>query len=250
MALRAVAVVVLLSLVCAGCGAFGGVKDASEEIIWSEEVDFQDQSGLDAAEQRMARIVYPVDTRLQSLIEAVRTLEPTSGQDADLEGLLAEFSWIRGTATIDADGEVRSSLPREDDPPAAIGDVVSKAEQWEDRELHALYGKDRYGADVVLLKGLYSGASRTGYLVAAFDFSSLMADFPQAEELVAVSRGRVLWPGRYDRASERLAETSWDDRLDGGAWGRRSVGDRVFFWMARYIGQEPFFYAVEVPRDD
>jgi len=126
--------------------------------------------------------------------------------------------------------------------------LVQRASQWRDRRLHAVYGKQRYGADVVVLKSLYTDGDHKGYLVVPFDFRSLADYSSRAEELIAVSGSCVLWPGRYVTASKRLAGTDWDVLLEDGVSGRHRVRDRRFLWMARYIGRDPFFYAVEIQQ--
>lgn len=250
MGLRTAAVLALVCLVSAGCGAYSGVKDASTDLIWNKELQLEGKSELSPLEQRMARIVHPVDTRLQSLIEAVRTMEPENGETPDLTGVVSDFAWVNGAAAVGLDGEVRESRPQNGDTLPALAEVTQKASEWDDRGLHALYGKSRYGADIVLLKGMYSGGEKTGYLVVSLDFSALVEDAPRASELVAVSRDNVFWAGSYEKASERLAATDWDERLESGVRGRRLVGDREFMWMARYIGPEPFFYAVEIKGEN
>ncbi|MEF8824173.1 MAG: hypothetical protein V5B78_10690 [Desulfohalobiaceae bacterium] len=248
MDLRTAAVLALVCLASVGCGPFSGVKDVSTDLIWNKELQLEGKSELGPLEQRMARIVHPVDTRLQSLIEVVRTMEPENGDPPDLTGVVSDFTWVKGAAAVGLDGEVRESRPENGDASPALAEVTQKASEWDDRGLHALYGKSRYGADVVLLKGMYSGGEKTGYLVVSLDFSALVEDSPRARELVAVSRENVLWAGSYEKASERLAATDWEARLESGIRGRRRVGDRNFMWMARYIGQKPFFYAVEITR--
>lgn len=249
MDLRIAAVLTLVCLVSAGCGAVSGVKDVSQDLVWTREAKLDGKSELGPVDERMARIVYPVDTRLQSLIEAVRTMEPENGETPDLTGVVSDFPWIGGAAAIDLEGEVRESRPENGNGLPKLAEVTQKASKWDDRGLHALYGKSRYGADVVLLKGMYSGGRKTGYLVVTLNFSELMADFSRANELVAVSRENVLWAGSYESASERLAATDWDARLESGIRGRRRIGDSTFVWLARYIGREPFIYAIEIKRE-
>jgi len=250
MGLRIAAALFALCLVSLGCGGYSGTLEKSGDLLWPERADLDKGSQLSGAERRMARIVYPLDTRLQSLIQAARTWEPgTEGAD-ELAGLASRFPWISGALVVDPEGEVQRSRPEGREVRLALGDIVDKARQWRDRELHALYGKSRYGADTVLLTGLYSGGERSGYLLVPFDFSALAEHSPRAEELVAISRGHVLWPGDFGAAAERLAEADWDARLEDGAWGRCRVEDRRFYWLARYIGQQPFVYAVEIQGTD
>ncbi len=249
MGLRTTVVLIVLCLVSAGCGGFKQVKETSEDIIWSEEIELEGESELNPAQQRMARIVYPVDTRLQSLIQAVRTMEPKKGEGAGFSDLLSEFPWVAGVAVVSPEGEIRASQPENDQGLPRLEKVVRQASQWDDRDLHALYGKSRFGMDAVLLEALYSSGRHTGYLVVSFDFSSLMERTSRRKELVAVSQGEVLWAGGYDGASKRLAQLEWDQRLESRAWGRCRVKEGMFLWMARYIGEEPFFYAVKIQGD-
>jgi hypothetical protein len=250
MGLRTTVVLIALCLVCAGCGGFKGIKRTSEDIVWSQELELDAGSELGSVEQRMARIVYPVDTRLQDLIQAFRTLERENGEGAGFAGLLSEFPWVASVAEVGLEGEVRSRQPDKEGALPGLEEVVREAGQWKDRKLHALYGKERFGRDVILVRAVYSGGEHTSYRVAAFDFSSLMQPSSRKEELVAVSQGSVLWAGEYDRASRGLAQEEWDQRLESHAYGRCRIGDRDFLWMARYIGQEPFFYATEIQRED
>ena len=94
MGLRVTALLIALCFVSTGCGFFSGTKHATEELVWPEEVELEQESGLDPAEKRMAGIVYPVDTRLQSLIQAVTIIEPSS--EGELADLVSKFSWIVG----------------------------------------------------------------------------------------------------------------------------------------------------------
>lgn len=225
------------------------MKEVSGDLVWSEELELEGGSKLNPVEQRVARIVYPVDTRLQTMIQAFRTLEPGNGDGANFARLLSEFPWVAGISVINPEGEVRARQPEKEEWLPVMEEVVRKAGQWEDRDLHAMYGKSRFGRDAVLLKALYSSGRHKGYLVLAFDFSSLMESSSRSNELVAVSQGQVLWAGEYDGASKHLAEAEWDQRLESNCWGRCRIQDRVFQWMARYIGQEPFFYAVEIQQE-
>lgn len=250
MNLRTAAVLALLCLASVGCGAYSGAKDVSRDLLYNEELQLEGKSELGPLEERMARIVHPVDTRLQSLIEAVRTMEPENGGAPDLTGVVSDFAWVSGAAAVGLEGEVRESRPENGGALPEFAEVTQKASEWDDRSLHALYGKSRYGADVVLLKGIYSGGEKTGYLVFSLDFSAMVEDSPRARELIAVSQDNVLWAGSAEKASQDLAATDWDARLESGIRGRRSVGARDFMWMARYIGQEPFFYAVEIKGEN
>lgn len=246
MGLRVAVLLIAVCFVCTGCGVFSGTKDATEELIWPEEVELEQDSRLDPAEKRMAGIVYPVDTRLQSLIQAVTTLESSS--EGELADLVSEFPWIAGAAVVSPEAEMRLQPPGKEQMQLALEKVVQRASQWRDRRLHAVYGKQRYGADVVVLKPLYADGAHKGYLVVPFDFRSL-ADFSsQSDELIAVSGSCVLWAGRYVTASKLLAGTEWDALLEDGVSGRQSVRDKRFLWMARYIGRDPFFYAVEIQQ--
>ena len=246
MGLRVTALLIALCFVSTGCGFFSGTKHATEELVWPEEVELEQESGLDPAEKRMAGIVYPVDTRLQSLIQAVTTLEPSS--EGELADLVSKFPWVVGAAVVSPEAEIRLQRPEKEQIHLAVEELVQRASQWRDRRLHAVYGKQRYGADVVVLKSLYTDGDHKGYLVVPFDFRSLADYSSRSEELIAVGGDCVLWPGRYVTASERLAGTEWDALLEDGVSGRHSVGDRKFLWMARYIGREPFFYAVEIQQ--
>lgn len=250
MGLRTTVVLIALCLVCVGCGGFKEVKEASEDLVWSQELELEGKSELGLVEQRMARIVYPVDTRLQSLVQAFRTLEQENGEGARFAGLVSEFPWVASVAVVGLEGEVRAREPKKEGVLPVVEEVVREAGQWEDRKLHALYGEERFGKDVVLVRAVYSGGQHTGYRVAAFDFSSLVERSSRKKELVAVSQGSVLWAGGYDRASRRLAQIPWDQRLESSASGRCRIGEREFLWMARYIGQEPFFYAIKIQREN
>lgn len=246
MGLRVTALLIALCLVGTGCGVFSGTKDATEDLIWSDEVELEQECGLGPAGKKMAGIVYPVDTRLESLIQAARTLEPSN--QGELSNLVSKFPWIEGAALVSPDAEMRLQRPEKGQMQLALEKVVQRASQWRDRRLHAVYGKQLFGADVVVLKPLYTDGVHKGYLVVSFDFRSLADYSSRSEELIAVSGNYVLWPGRYVTASESLASTEWDALLEDGVSGRHTVRDRGFLWMARYIGREPFFYAVEIQQ--
>ena len=76
----------------AGCGGFSEVKDVSQDLVWTEKVELEGKNTLTSVEQKMARLVYPVDTKLQSLIEAFRTMELENGDFPDLTGISSDFS--------------------------------------------------------------------------------------------------------------------------------------------------------------
>jgi hypothetical protein len=237
-------IVFLLSLLMlAGCGTWQKAKEAYRGYIMPAEVELDKDSGLERTEKRLARLSAPVDAELERLVREFQVLDPRSG-DQGLADLVDEFSWVNAVVAVDPQGNVLRRHPEHSVKTVDIQELAQQADTWTDRSMHSLVLQTALGPEMVLIKPFFQDNEKEGSLMAHFDLRSLVHRSPGPEGMVIFTQDRVLWPGDFTSAPEQLAASNWDAFLENGVTGEVEVEAGRFFWLARYVGQEPLFYAV------
>jgi len=237
-----VAFALILAIACAGCGTKDSGERFSPDKILSAEVDLE-LEGSQGPRDRMAEVVYPMDTRLRKLLQEVETFDPQG--EVTAREAFSGFSWLGEVAVVSLEGEVQRLYPEGSSGGSGWEELTDPSGKWQDRRLHSLYPESSSGT-VIVLRPIYTDGEMSQYLAVRFQFASLARTAPRSRELFALRPGRVLWPGKQKETSRRLAELKWDDFLEDRAFGRFRLEQRQYLWLARYIGRTPFFYAIEI----
>jgi hypothetical protein len=226
-----------------GCGTWEKAKAFYRGYVLPAEVELDKGSGLEQVEKRLARLSAPVDAELERLVRELQVLDPRGGEQG-LSDVIAEFSWVNEVVAVDPKGNVLRRHPEHPVKTVDLGELARRAEAWTDRSLHSLVVETSLGPEMVLLKPFFQDNEKKGYLMAHFDLRSLVERSPEPKEMVIFTKNRVLWPGGFSSAPEELAASKWDAFLESSVTGEVDTKAGRFFWLARYVGQEPLFYAV------
>ena len=242
--MQTIALIVSLFLL-AGCGTWKKAKEVYRGYVMPAEVELDKKSGLAEAEKRLARLSAPVDAELERLVRELQVLGGPGEQQA-FSGLSQEFPWVNEVLAVDVEGKVLRRHPEHPVKTLNVRQLAEQSRQWTDRSTHSLVVETPLGPEMVVLRPFHEDNEKQGYLIAHFDFRSLVNRSPGSDKLVVFTRDRVLWSGGFSQAPRQLLASNWDKFLEGGVTGELEVQAGRFFWLARYVGQEPLFYAVPV----
>ncbi|MBG0776471.1 MAG: hypothetical protein H0S85_08550 [Desulfovibrionaceae bacterium] len=262
------AALVALLLACAGCETAQQTWQETK-VLYKEYVDTNPmidlESEVDAsdADRKLARLITPVDVRVESL---ARYLDAQDAYPADewVQRLFASYPWLSGLVVTDTEGHIllKKTLvplkPLDVAPFLAIrpappedGDKTAEGEQppvWMDRAMRARYEITPLGPEIYVAQPFFKENKWAGLIVVHFDLGPLLKFCPDPEELLILTTGDVIWPGKYDRKSITMADAPLDEIVRGGVTGEwEDDQDVEYRWLARYLGDMRLIYAVRLP---
>lgn len=238
------------ALALTGCSSNQTVKNAwkSTRSVWytyaspPATIDYDDKSGLDAHELLLTSAMLGVDMQLRELERVMVNADkpPTSEWIAQL---FARFPWLDGFAGVKADGSIIGQEPAAPVKPLDYTPLLEPDPKQHYRALRGIVQDTPMGPEVMLAVPLYDAEEFLGIVVTYFDLRNLVGYSADANELIVTSPQALLWQGQYQYEQTPLASVKWDEVLRSSVRGTLQEGDRTFYWMARYLGNQPLVFA-------
>jgi hypothetical protein len=215
------------------------------DYVFSKHIELENHEDLENCQKTMACSFYQLDQELASLLKEME-VQDTSPSQPWADNLRSQFDWIQGVARADAKNGVvalssntRWSLDEVEEEALREYPWCREAMQW-------FATSDGTSATLFLIRPYYQEMSWQGNILVSVDMEMLAQCSAEPQEIIILQSDLVLWPGNYTEDSHLLAQLDWHEMLEEGATGQVSVSERQFFWLARYIGQRPLFYLVEL----
>lgn len=194
------------------------------------------------AETLLCDSMVPVEQRLVPFERALFAMDTVPDMEW-IAAFLQRFPWVSGIAVVNPDGQVMQQYPDASLKPLDFSLVAAVESRTSRRLLKAVAQDTIAGPEIYVAAPLMHNAEMVGYLVAHFDPRALISLSPDSDDVVVLTPGVVLWPGKYRYEATPLADEDWARLLDGGYRGVTGERDHSFAWIARYLGSLPLVFA-------
>lgn len=239
--------VVVALLVCAvlsmllSCQAWHKTKQAFDERFYPEEVELDQELDWPEAELEAARLFAHADQGLQELLQELEVREdpPEPGWAEDM---LQKQPWLQGLLVLDRQGELKQGNKPQDLPQEVLLKPLEKEEDWQEQDLRLLLQKVQEQTWMILLRPYQQGRQWQGLIMACFRPKDLLQGVDRPGEIILLGQDQVLWSGDYPQAAQMALEKDLPGQLQDRAYGEIEAAGQEFFWLARYVGQDQFFY--------
>ena len=246
-------IVIFSVLLSAGCSSNQSVKNAwkGTKGAWytyvspPASIDYSEKGDLNAHELALTTSMMGIDVQLGQLERVMSNADkpPTSEW---MTAFFARFPWMDGFAGVRADGTI---IGQEPGVPLKPLDFTPLLQEDKKQNLRALRGDVQdtpMGPEIFLAAPLYDAQEFLGVVVAYFDVRNLLQYSPKPEEIVIIAPQALLWAGKYDYESTPLAAVNWDETVRKSSKGTVSNSAGTFYWMVRYLGNQPLIFAAPV----
>jgi hypothetical protein len=235
-----------LMMILGGCGVWETTKNIYKGAILPAEVDLEEGTGLSEAEKKMARVFKGIDEHIEDLTRTLLVQE-NMPDEAWMQSQLTRFSWLNGVMSWDSDGDLEERIPEQSIKKADVQDLldVNGTSIQSRRSITFMVQDSELGPEVFLVRFLYQAAELHGSLAAHFDPRTLALQSSEPDEVLLFTPEHLLWSGMDGLELQDLKEIDWEEKLEHDVAGRVEVRGETFYWMARYIGDKPLFYAVQ-----
>lgn len=241
------------AILAAGCSSNQTVHDAwkTTKGLWytyaspPAAIDYEESGEMSVYELALATRMMGIDIQLGQL-ERVMSNADKPPTNEWLQSFFARFPWMGGFAGVKADGQIIGQEPA---APMKSLDFLPLLEEDKKQNMRALRGyveDTPLGAEVFLAAPLYDASDFLGVVVAHFDMRALLRYATDPEELVIVAPQAVLWSGKYDIAATPMSGVDWGEVVRKNSKGTVSNANGSFYWVARYLGNQPLIFAVPV----
>lgn len=240
-----------ICLLCASCSTYQPVKNVwkSTKGLWNTyvstpaSVDYEDKSSYSPQSAALANSVKGIDEELMRLERAMQNADKPPTQ-AWLDNLFASFPWLNGFAGIKYDGTILGQQPADSMKDLDFNPLLYEDKKQGSRALRADIQPSPLGPEIMLATPLYDGVDFLGIVVAYFDMRSLMHFSSNPQDMVILSPGALLWPGKYDFAATPLAGVDWAKAVAESHAGVCSNSNGSFSYLVRYLGNLPLVFAI------
>lgn len=228
--------------------AGSAVYDEYHETIYTTTHDLE-TDGLDNAnDEKLARLMTPVDGPLGSLIRYVSDKD-SYPEEAWVELLFARYPWINSLFITDAEGWMLDRYPY--DPIKRISKPLQFEAAWRETFIQTRVDYPELGPELYVGTPMFHDGDFEGLIVVSFDPRTLFSFCPEPDQLIIIHPGGGVWTSdsRVDR--EALLAQPWAEIIENDVYGREEIGDQEYVWLVRYVGQEPYIYATvaDQPED-
>ena len=248
---------ILAALCGAGCSSNQTVKNAwkGTKGMWytyvspSASIDYSDKGDMSAHEQALASRMMGIDVQLSSLERVMSNADkpPTTEW---MGAFFNRFPWVNGFTGLKADGTIVGQEPSVPMKPLDFTPLLEEDKKQNMRALRGHVQDTPMGPEIFLAAPLYDGQDMLGIVAAHFDMRSLIKYSANPADLVILSPQAVLWAGNQDVATSPLGAAKWDELITKSSNGTISSGGATYYWVARYLGNQPLVFAVPVSAGD
>ena len=230
----------------AGCGGWETTKKIYQGAILPAEIDLEQDSGLSATEHKMARLFKEIDQNIEDLSRQLLVQESLPDQGW-MRSQVSRFSWLNGVLAWNREGDLVRRYPEQaiKQPDLEALQTTNSTSAQSLRALSFQVQASELGPEIVVIRPLYQAAELSGNIAAHFDPRTLASLSEEPQDVIIFTPGHMLWDGENQTVSQELTSIDWEQNLEHKCAGRVEIQDRAYYWIARYIGDKPLFYAVE-----
>lgn len=211
-------------------------------------IDYDDKCDLSPQTQALANAMMGIDVELSKL-ERVMGNSDRSPTQQWMERLFQSFPWLSGLAGVKYDGTILGQEPAESLKNLDFNYLLYEDAKQKSRALRADVQPSPLGPEIMLATPLYDGTDFLGIVVAYFEMRALMSFSDHAQDIVILTPGALLWPGKYDFAATPLAGIDWSQAVKNSASGTCTNVNGTFYYIVRYLGNLPLIFAIPQSGD-
>ena len=234
-----------------GCGTEtlkGSLKSTKEMyyeyINTPAQIDYEHKGNISETRRSLVQQTQQIYLQLQGLERMLESMDrgPTA---ESVSALLGRFPWVSGVAMLSADGEVLAQEPVMPLKALEFAPILEqKGAENNPRGLRGMVQDTPLGAEVMLGIPVYHDNEFMGVFVAHFDMRDLVRAVGNPENLIILASGTILWTGNSQALAESLVGENWSEKTRAESSDMVEVGDKEFFWQARYLGAQAIVFAV------
>lgn len=233
-----------------GCGVWDTTADYTRES-WETTREFVDpppEIDTDAYQfenpnqEKLAKLITPVDGPLTSLIRFVDNTDTLPGVDW-LELLRARYPWVDRVLVTDEAGTIILMQPEL--PMKKISKPLVFEGVWRKIKLLTVVDYSDLGAQLYLGRPYFEDVHFAGLIGVGFDPRTLIKLSPEPDQLVVIHPGGGVWSVGADVDKDGLLAVPWNEILKDKVNGQVAVGDKYYTWLSRYVGDDQYVYATE-----
>lgn len=211
-----------------------------ESAIYDKTHDLE-ESGLDNAnEEKLARLMTPVDGPLGSLVRYVSNRD-SYPDEAWVEVLFARYPWINSLFITDQEGWMLDRYPYE--PMKRIDEALHFEAVWRETFIQTRVDYPELGPELYLGTPMFRDGDFEGLIVVSFDPRTLFSFCPEPDQLIIIHPGGGVWTDNKAADHEVLMAVEWDEIIEDDVQGELTAGGQDYIWLVRYVGTEPYIYA-------
>lgn len=230
-----------------GCNLWKTTKKVYKGYVFSTNIDFENETELGNGQMRMARFFNPLDQELASLFRQIEVKDSQPTRDWARK-IKEDFEWIEGVNLVDKQGQIKALIGQPSLPDKETKQLLSQKYSWSQNVMQWLAWTEGSRSMMTFIRPFYKDMTWQGNILVCFNIRSLVQLSEKPQEIIIIQQGQTLWTGSYDQEAQGLANLDWQAMLDKGVSGRVLLEGEEFFWLARYLGEKPIFYLVEVKR--
>ena len=248
----------VLTIVCLGAGmllpgcgtesiksSLKSTKEMYYEYINTPaKIDYEHKGNISETKRSLVQQTQLIYLQLQGLERMLEGMD--RGPTPESVGMLfSKFPWVSGAAMVDANGEILAQEPVMPLKALEFAPILEKKALSDNpRGLRGMVQDTPLGAEVMLGIPVYHDNEFMGVFVAHFDMRDLARTVGSPENLIILAPEGILWSGELQAQAESLAGEDWSTKARAEASDTIMVGDKEFFWQARYLGVQPIIFVV------
>ena len=206
------------------------------------EIDTEDYQFENPNQEKLAKLITPVDAPLMELTRFVENTDTLPGVDW-MELLRARFTWVNRVLVTDEAGTIIAMVPEL--PLKRISKPLVFEGTWRNIHLLTVVDYSDLGPELYLGRPYFESIDFRGLIGVGFDPRSLLRKSPHPEQLIIIHPGGGVWSLGANADEAALLAVDWDDLLEDSVHGEIQVGDRYYTWLTRYVGEDQYVYATE-----
>ncbi|WP_234990651.1 hypothetical protein [Paucidesulfovibrio gracilis] len=248
MSLRYLFAVLLAVMLVSACStlqdSWEGTKEMAqgvgEFVNPDPEVDFNAYEFENPNQEKLARLMTPVDGPLKSLIRYVSDRD-SYPDEKWIDLLFLRYPWIHSLIVVNEEGWMLDRLP--DAPLKRITEPLVYEANWRETFLQTVVDYPELGPELYIGTPFFKDADFAGLILVSVDPRTLLDFCPKPEELVMLQPGGAAWSMNRDRELAPLEALPWDEILEDDVLGTVDADGQCYTWLVRYVGSDPYVYA-------
>ncbi|WP_229592711.1 hypothetical protein [Pseudodesulfovibrio sediminis] len=246
---------ILLSLLAAamllgGCSVWDTTAEVTKDS-WNStkefvdpppEIDTERYQFTNPNQEKLAKLIAPVDGPLTSLSQFVDNTDTLPGVDW-LDLLRARYPWVNRVLVTDEEGTIIFMQPEL--PVKKITKPLIFKGVWRSIKLLTVVDYSELGAELYIGRPYFKDVSFSGLIGVGFDPRALLRLSPNPSELIIIHPGGGVWSIGADIDEEAIMAVPWEEILKEDVHGEIKVGEKYYTWLTRYVGEDQYVYATE-----
>jgi hypothetical protein len=183
-----------------------------------------------------------LDAQLTELEHALDSFSSPPDQSG-AENMMRRFPWLSSLLILDEQGQLLAAMPPVGIKPLDFQPLLDPAPRMAIRDLRGNVQDTQLGPEILLARPFLKGSEVQVYLVATFDFRSLLPFVSAPGDLIVRDPDTLLWSGDVYYNDTALAGVNWQALTRKQSYGVTGNASSKYAWLVRYLGNVPLIFA-------